>query len=85
MKLKFEKNKSEEIIVSADGNSFTSQNYIDMIKQLHEGNKLDIEFGEGVSDSEKESINKMVETINTLDTKTDSDVQESNDEGDEDL
>lgn len=70
MKLKFEKNEAQEIIVSADGENFVSQNYIDLIKQLHAGKKLEVEFEEGLTDAEKQTIIKMVETINSLDTET---------------
>lgn len=69
MKLKFEKNKAEETIVTVDEKTFVSQNYIDMIKQLHAGNDVEVEFGDGVTTEEQNSINEMVRAINSIDTK----------------
>jgi len=69
MKLKFEKNKIEEITVTIDGNNFVSQNYIEMIKQLYLGTKMQFEFGEDITQEEQNSVIKMVGMINNIDTK----------------
>ena len=71
MKLKFDKNEAKETVVTAGGKSFTSQNYIEMIKQLHAGTKVEVEFGENITEEEQSSINKMVKTINAIDAKVD--------------
>lgn len=69
MKLKFDKNEVEEVIVSADGKSFSSQDYIEMIKQLHSGTVIDVEFGNSITEEEKISVNKMIGEINAVDRK----------------
>jgi len=70
MKLKFEKSEIGETIVTVDGKNFVSQNYIELIKQLYAGTEVEVEFGEDITTEEQNSINEMVKTINTIDTKT---------------
>lgn len=71
MKLKFQKNIEGEVIVTESGKSFVSQNYIEMIKQLHAGAKLMVEFGDGITAEEQDSINDMVKSVNSINTKSD--------------
>lgn len=73
MKIKFEKNSKDEVVVTADGHNFASQNYIDMVKEIHAGKKLEVEFGKNVTPEEKNSINEMVKVLNSIDTKKDID------------
>lgn len=83
MKLKFDKNEAGEILMTADGDSFASQDYIEMIKHLHVGTKVEVEFGENITEEEQNSINGMVKAINAIDVRAaeneQSDIEETDD------
>lgn len=69
MKLKFDKNTKEETIVTVGDNNFVSQNYIEMIKDIHAGNLIEVEFGEKIDQDEINSINAMVKKLNEINSQ----------------
>ncbi len=76
MKLKFDKNIKEETIVTVGGNNFVSQNYIEMIKEVHAGNLIEVEFSEKIEQDEINSINAMVKKLNGIKNENNNSSQE---------
>lgn len=66
MKLKFDKNLKEETIVTVDGSNFVSQNYIDMVKEIHAGTPIEVEFSEKITQEEQNSVNAMIKKLNEI-------------------
>ncbi|MFZ2205534.1 MAG: hypothetical protein WA057_03490 [Candidatus Magasanikiibacteriota bacterium] len=66
MKLIFRKDKEQNIeILIRNGVAEDKFSYVEMIKSLLKKNKFEeCEFEEGITDFEKESINKMLTSIN---------------------
>lgn len=76
MKLKFDKNSKEETIVTVDGSNFVSQNYIDMVKEIHAGTLVEVEFSEKITQEEQDSINTMIKKLNETNNQDNESIQE---------
>jgi hypothetical protein len=66
MKLKFEKNENGEISVKVGDKSFSTQDYIQMIKDIKNEEAIDAEFDENFTEEEKGNVNSMLESINNI-------------------
>ncbi|MBT4516998.1 MAG: hypothetical protein HOC78_03805 [Candidatus Komeilibacteria bacterium] len=75
MKLRFEKNKDGEIIVKVDEKTFSTKDYIEMIKEIKNEKKIDAEFGSDITEEEEISVKSMLESINNIE---EADYQETN-------
>ena len=75
MKLRFEKNKDGEIIVKVDEKTFSTKDYIEMIKEIKNEKKIDADFGSDITEEEEISVKSMLESINNIE---EADYQETN-------
>lgn len=80
MKLKFEKNENGEISVKVDDKSFSTQDYIQMIKDVKNEEPIDAEFDENFTEDEKSNVNSMLESINNIGEEDSEDDEEVVDE-----
>lgn len=74
MKLIFQKNHKGEISVLVGDKKFSTKFYIEMIKIIRKEENIEAEFGENISEEEKEEVNGMLAEINSI---------RENDNGDE--
>ncbi|MBW3020883.1 hypothetical protein KY334_06310 [Candidatus Woesearchaeota archaeon] len=66
MKLNFKKEENGEINIAVEGTEFSTADYIEIIKNLKDGNRIEVDFEGDVSEEEKDSINSMIEEINKI-------------------
>lgn len=66
MKLKFEKTKDGAISVKIGDRSFTTKDYIQMIKDIKNEEKMEAEFGDGITQEEQNSVNSMLDEVNNI-------------------
>ncbi len=66
MKLKFKKNENKEILVKINGKDFSTKDYIEMIKEINNEKKIEVEFGKNVTEEEQESVLSMFNDINNI-------------------
>ena len=71
MNIQFTKDAEGGVVASADGHTFSSSDYIEIVKLLHSGEKISGEFSAEITDEEKDSLSKMITSINIVDSKTD--------------
>lgn len=66
MKLKFEKSENGVISVKIGDNDFVTKDYIKMIKDIKNGEKIEAEFGDNISKEERDSVSSMFKDINSI-------------------
>ncbi len=67
MKLKFTKNKNEEILLTMNGKEFDTNDYLEIVKNIKDDKKIELEdFDETISPEEQESIKEMIKEINLI-------------------
>lgn len=78
MKLIFKKNEAGDVAVTMFKGTIDAQfSYIEMIKALIAGERIETDFDESISDEEKTQINEVLQEIeNTAKEKEEADVSE---------
>ena len=66
MKLHFDKNTDGEIFAQVDGKDFSTKDYIRMIKEIKNKERIEADFGEQITQDEKERVNEMLMEINLV-------------------
>lgn len=66
MKLNFKKEENGAINIAVGGTEFSTTDYIEIIKNLKDGDRIEVDFEGDVSEEEKDSINSMIEEINKI-------------------
>lgn len=88
MKLQFIKDKGGNVLLTMNGEDFTTDNYLKIIKGMREGEILKLEkFDKSISEEEQESIKRMIDEINSIRVKDkfsdgENDTMQDNDEED---
>lgn len=77
MKLKFEKNENGEISARVAGKDFSPKDYIEMVKEIKNNEEIEVEFGEGLTEEEMDSVNSMIEDINNITTINSEEIEDS--------
>lgn len=77
MKLKFSKNESGEVFLLVDGKPFSTEHYLEMVRNIKDKTKIELDdFGDNIAQEEKDSINKMIADINKIEFMNVSDENE---------
>ncbi|MEY4440458.1 MAG: hypothetical protein RLY49_84 [Candidatus Parcubacteria bacterium] len=71
MKLKFLKKENDEIYIMIGEKEFSSNDYVDMIKEIYSNEKVEVEFSSDITSEEQESVNFMIAEINKINVKSD--------------
>ena len=66
MKLHFSKDSDGHVLVHIGDRPFVTKDYIEMIHEVKNKQKIEAEFTEDISDDEKESVNAMLKEINQI-------------------
>ena len=66
MKLKFIKNEDGVISVKIGKEDFSTGDYIEMIKEIKNEKKIEVEFEENISEDEQDSVKLMIKDINNI-------------------
>jgi hypothetical protein len=64
MNIQFLRNTEGAVVANVNGHTFSSSDYIEIVKLLHSGEKVTAEFSAAITTEEKESLNKMIDSIN---------------------
>lgn len=79
MKLKFTKNGNDEVVLLVDGELFTTEDYLRMVKCVKDDEQIELDdFDDDITQEEIGSIKKMINEINEIEF-TDSSEEEEDD------
>ncbi len=81
MKLKFRKNEKGEILVEVDGKSFSTKDYIEMIKEIKNEKKIEAEFEKNITNDERNYVESMLNDLNKINETTDNAVEDYDEAG----
>ena len=71
MNIQFLRSTEGGVIANINEHTFSSSDYIEIVKLLHSGEKITAEFSAEISTEERDSLNKMIDDINRVELKID--------------
>lgn len=71
MNIEFTRDTEGGVVARVAGHIFSSSDYIEIVKLVHSGEKVTAEFSAEITEVEKTGLSKMIESINSVDLKTD--------------
>lgn len=77
MNIQFSRNADGAVVANVNGHTFSSSDYIEIVKLLHSGEKITAEFSTEITTEEKDSLNKMIDSINGIGLKVDKPLAET--------
>lgn len=83
MKLVFTKNEEGEISVEVNDSLFETKDYVEMIKGIKKGDKVEVSYDEVFTSEETEKIDSMIDKINDISSDDDEDINSDSESGED--